>query len=737
MSFCPKIAIVIPCYNEKKKYFKECIESAKSIDYENKDIFVLDDGSADKSIYDDYYNTPGVYIFTQTNKKLPQTLHNLFCLTKKYDYVSWGSSDNIWGEQFLKKHLEKMKEYNCDITYSSYYIIDEDSNFVEETEYRKHTNEQIKIDNKIIIKSTSLDSYEGKFKFIFGGDNFIGASFLIKNTVFENYLDLDGIEDYEFWMSAYAKKYKFKNIDTTECLYKYRYHKNSATFGALNTSDINYDRKFIMLKKHLFFLFIAKITEWNIDNINRYSSKYLCDFLHDFIGIDSNGLYDKDSIFINFYFKLINVFGCPNIKTVTQYDLDNLSTIKKISPLLKIENRNDIIEDIFCKKLICEFDIPNVLMKKKIKVLILTQKYVFGGLENIMEINSKYCSENFIINVGSFENSINNDIMSFNSDIKNLHKYIIDNNIEIVDLHYTLFELSEIHGCCKIVYTNHNSYFWLDKKKRDVIKRNDKYIDAYVNVSENVKNTSVNLFGNTEKKSFVIRNGIVLEKLCCENLEEFREMNNFFVFDTIILCTASILPDKGQYELVEAFHSFQKVQPNSLLILLGKIADENYFKKINKFIKENNIIKNVIHCQCPHEKVVYYTKIADICVLTSYVEGCSQSVKEWIFNNKKIILTNVGSNEKLAREFNNIKIIDVPYTIDEINTQEKYFNFLFIKNKKDFVDSITDALLKTTEKKIIENRNFKKISHIEMNKKKELLYYCIINNLNLVLDIFN
>ena len=476
-------------------------------------------------------------------------------------------------------------------------------------------------------------------------------------------------------------------------------------------------------------MYLSKITNWDYKNGKMYSSNEFCEYIKEILG--------EKNHFSNLLLKLINNYGISETSPkITKYELTNLNATKKISQLLTYEKKDEVILSLFSRKIKCEFLIPNILVKNKIKVLLLTQKYNFGGLENIMKINADYCSDYFDIKIGSFVKSDNKDIISFNDSINELINYIEKNNIKIIDLHYTLFNLEKISKYCKIVYTNHNSYFWLDNKTREIIINNDQYIDAYVNVSENVKNTSVNIFKNNNNKSYVVNNGVIINSE--KKSDEILNININYIrkFDKKILCTASILPDKGQYELVCAFKLYLEVYPNSILILLGKIADNNYYNKIINFIEKNNIKKNVIQLCCPSQEVIYYTKMSDICVLTSYVEGCSQSIKEWILENKRILVTNVGSNVKLASNYKNIYLINVPFGIKDVDTQSKYFDFLFNKDKDLFIDLIRMALINNINKEIEVNTSFTDLDYKIMNKKKELIYYCVLNNLEEVLNIY-
>ena len=271
-----KIACLIPSYNEDKKFLKDCIQSAIDIDYENKDILILDDGSDNLNNYNDYLGHENVYLFTQPNKKLPQTLNNLFYLSQNYDYITWGSSDNIWGKKFIKEHLNEFEKHDIDITYSNYCLIDNSGNFMQQSEYRLYSGEQRIINGNIEIHPINL--MDNLFKILLEGENYIGCSFLIKSKIFINYFNLDGIEDYIFWLSHIFSKSKFHFFKTKEIIYKYRIHHSSATMQMMNHDVI--DKKQILLKKHLLRLYLLQKLDWDW---RKYENITLSDFFNDFV----------------------------------------------------------------------------------------------------------------------------------------------------------------------------------------------------------------------------------------------------------------------------------------------------------------------------------------------------------------------------------------------------------------------------------------------------------------------
>src|SRR3989344_7437954 len=48
LNYNPLISIIIPTYNEKPRYLRKCVESVINADG-NKEIFIVDDGSTDKT----------------------------------------------------------------------------------------------------------------------------------------------------------------------------------------------------------------------------------------------------------------------------------------------------------------------------------------------------------------------------------------------------------------------------------------------------------------------------------------------------------------------------------------------------------------------------------------------------------------------------------------------------------------------------------------------------------------
>ena len=699
-----KIAILIPCYNENPNYLEYCINSAISIDYEKFDIILLDDGSIDKTIFEKYSDK--IMIFSQENKQLPTTLNILFTIAKKYDYVLWGSSDNIWDPNFIKSHLQYHSK-DVDITYSNYSVIDENNLPLKNCKYRPY--DLSSVDKSLVI----VDDINLKFKeMINKHNNFIGASYLINSRVFSNiefpYVNAQGIEDFIFWIEAYTNNFKFLKIN--ENLYYYRYHSESMS----GQSDENYFNKNMILYK------VNALCACIADNKYVFSRKIFYENINTQIhtiinSISKQNILDNMWIFFGKYNKWF--YDCFE-KWANKTDI---ITIKNIFSNIKH------VED-------CKFVIPTPLYSKKIKVLLLTQNFSKGGLENVMILNSK--SSVCDVQLSSFENSNDENVISFNKNIENVISYVNSNNIDIVNLHYITFDISslKLNTKSKLCMTNHNTYYWFNNNMRKIFKKFNESIDCFINVSSAVKEFNTKYLNNNPKKSIIINNGcdIYNNEINSEICEEFKNK-------IIYICVASLFADKGQFELVKAFDKFyhEMNNKNIILILLGKVIQPEYLEKINLFIQENNI--NYIYIrECSHKDVNTYLNISDTFILPSYLEGCSQAIKEAIIKNKKIIISeNVGSNNYLYNKYNNIFLIkNVPEQKNIGESPEKYYNFLIKSDKQEIINNIYTRLIDSSKHVVNENNNVTDIDYTNMNKKIDLVYFGLLKNNFTISEIF-
>ena len=226
----PLVSIVLPVFNGEK-YIKEAIKSIISQIYQNWELIVIDDCSADKTaeiVKAFVENDSRVkYYKNIKNYKLPRSL-NIGFSKAKGKYYTWTSDDNILLPDAIKKMVQVL-EHNkeASMVYANYSVIDE---------------------NGIKIKDIELP--ESK-ELITG--NVFGACFMYSakaaKLVGEYDVNLFLAEDYDYWI-------RMKRVGgithLNEILYLYRLHASSLTE---TKKKLIACKTYEVLEKNFFYLY--------------------------------------------------------------------------------------------------------------------------------------------------------------------------------------------------------------------------------------------------------------------------------------------------------------------------------------------------------------------------------------------------------------------------------------------------------------------------------------------------
>ena len=219
-----KISVIVPVYN-CEKYIGRCIESILAQSYDNFELILIDDGSADNSLsvchsYED--SDDRIKVFSRENKGV--FLTRIEGITKSTgDYIAFIDCDDFVAPDYLDYLLRLLKDNNADISACGY-TVTESSDIVADNE-----DECLKeFDYNSSIKAMNTESlWSVCFK-------------LYKRTLFTNeILSLDyGLrvsEDYLF------NCFIFKGVDkiVLSNLKKYFYFRHG---GAVMQSEINPQR---------------------------------------------------------------------------------------------------------------------------------------------------------------------------------------------------------------------------------------------------------------------------------------------------------------------------------------------------------------------------------------------------------------------------------------------------------------------------------------------------------------
>lgn len=119
------ISVIIPTYNSGK-YITRCVNSILNQSYTDTEIIIIDDGSTDntKQIVTENYsdNTRIRYVY-QNNSGVSSARNNGLALAKG-EYLVFVDSDDYAEPSYLQRLLHNSREYNTDIVYCGYNIIE-------------------------------------------------------------------------------------------------------------------------------------------------------------------------------------------------------------------------------------------------------------------------------------------------------------------------------------------------------------------------------------------------------------------------------------------------------------------------------------------------------------------------------------------------------------------------------------------------------------------------------------
>jgi glycosyltransferase involved in cell wall biosynthesis len=119
------VSVVIPVYNVEK-YIHATVKSVLEQTYKNFELFIIDDGSADRSIeICKQFKNPKIKIIHQKNQGVAAA-RNTGIRHASGDYIAFLDADDIWLSDKLEKHVEHLENCpNVGVSFSRSAFIDE------------------------------------------------------------------------------------------------------------------------------------------------------------------------------------------------------------------------------------------------------------------------------------------------------------------------------------------------------------------------------------------------------------------------------------------------------------------------------------------------------------------------------------------------------------------------------------------------------------------------------------
>jgi len=206
----PKVSVIMNCFNGEK-YLRDSLKSVYKQTYKNWELIFWDNNSTDNTykILSKNFDKRIKYFRSEKFLKLYEA-RNEAVKKAKGTYISFLDTDDIWKNNFLKKHIKCMQEFNSEIVYSKYLIKNEQNNKI----YLK--------DEKNLISGYLTQNLLNNYN--------IGIiAVMIKKNIFKKYKfnsNLNLIGDFDFFFRV-SLKYRF--IALNNALAIYRFHKDNFT----------------------------------------------------------------------------------------------------------------------------------------------------------------------------------------------------------------------------------------------------------------------------------------------------------------------------------------------------------------------------------------------------------------------------------------------------------------------------------------------------------------------------
>jgi len=123
----PLVSIITPCFNSSK-FITETINSVIHQSYENWEMIIIDDNSIDESkevINNCIKGDRRIKLIELQENVGPAIARNKGIEISKGNFIAFLDSDDSWLPSKLKRQILFMQTNSCALSFSSYYIVDE------------------------------------------------------------------------------------------------------------------------------------------------------------------------------------------------------------------------------------------------------------------------------------------------------------------------------------------------------------------------------------------------------------------------------------------------------------------------------------------------------------------------------------------------------------------------------------------------------------------------------------
>ncbi|WP_289043701.1 glycosyltransferase family 2 protein [uncultured Olleya sp.] len=233
----PLVSIITPLYNSEK-FIVQTINSILNQTYTNWELILVDDCSTDATLqiveeYTKQYSN--MYLLKNQVNFGAAISRNKAILQANGKFIAFLDADDLWISNKLEFQVDFMQQHNCDVSYTSYYQIDENGNLL----------------NKL-VKALPKLSYNKYLK-----TNYIGNLTGMYNVATLGKITSPNLrkrQDWLLWLSAIKKSGK-PALGISKPLAYYRLRSNSISSNKIRLLKYN----FLVYKKGLGFSYVKSI----------------------------------------------------------------------------------------------------------------------------------------------------------------------------------------------------------------------------------------------------------------------------------------------------------------------------------------------------------------------------------------------------------------------------------------------------------------------------------------------
>ena len=251
------VSIIMPCYNSQK-YISTSIKSVLSQSMTEWELIIINDASTDKTkeIIESFANLDSrIKVFHLKKNSSAAVARNIGITNARYKNIAFLDSDDLWLPQKLERQLSLMQKYDLPFSYSSYYVINNESKVLGIRKAQKTMTY-----NKLLHHGNDI----GCLTVIYNKELFAGSLFNEKIRIHE---------DYKMWLDMFQNITSAEGIE--EPLALYRVHPGSKNLNKFRSLKWNW-----MLwrdyQKLGFFTSLFISARWVINKtIQKYSVLFL------------------------------------------------------------------------------------------------------------------------------------------------------------------------------------------------------------------------------------------------------------------------------------------------------------------------------------------------------------------------------------------------------------------------------------------------------------------------------